>query len=69
MGYLNFNNKKFSLPRFLNGISLRKIFGLGKDRSLYSTDHYGKNRIIHDDDTIDLENTSDISDLPYTERG
>jgi len=70
MGQINYNNRPLNVPEVVNGRSLRNIFRIPKNRTMYSTDENGRSKVIGDTDVLKTRNNPvEIGDLPYTEKG
>lgn len=69
MGRVFYEGQQIQVPDTLNGRDLRKSLGINNDRTVYTTNLDGKNRMISDGETIRVSDGMHVGDLPVTEKG
>lgn len=69
MGTVKYNGQALSVPEVINGRSMRNLFGIPKERTMYSTDNFGQSKVVNDQDRIETNQIQNLGDVPRTEKG
>ncbi len=69
MGMVRYNGQALSVPEVVNGRSLRNLFGVPRDRTMYSIDTGGQSKVIGDQDRVQTGQIQSLGDVPQTEKG